>query len=91
MSASRRVGNPEFDASRTRSDDEVVAEHCITCGDVAVEMTVLRVDEGSELALCAADDGRRETVEVALVAPVHPAQRLLVHAGTAIAHQGDAA
>ncbi|MGA9857781.1 MAG: HypC/HybG/HupF family hydrogenase formation chaperone [Solirubrobacteraceae bacterium] len=64
------------------------SEHCITCGDIALEMTVLRVDEARELALCAADDGRRETVEIALVAPVRPAERLLVHAGTAIAHQG---
>jgi hypothetical protein len=64
------------------------SEHCITCGDVAVEMTVLRVDEARELALCEADDGRHETVEIALVAPVRSADRLLVHAGTAIAHQG---
>jgi hypothetical protein len=64
------------------------SHHCITCGDVAVEMTVLRVDEGRELALCAADDGRHETIEIALVAPVRPTERLLVHAGTAIAHQG---
>ena len=67
--------------------DACASEHCITCGDVAVEMTVLRVDETRELALCAADDGRHETVEIALVAPVHRAERLLVHAGTAIAHQ----
>ena len=64
------------------------SDHCITCGDVAVEMTVLCVDETRELALCQGDDGRHETVEVALVAPVRPAERLLVHAGTAIAHQG---
>ncbi len=64
------------------------SDHCITCGDIAVEMTVLRVDEARELALCAAPDGRHETVEIALVAPVRPAERLLVHAGTAIAHQG---
>jgi hydrogenase maturation factor len=62
--------------------------HCITCGDIAVEMTVLRVDETRELALCESPDGMRETVEIALVAPVSPADRLLVHAGTAIAHQG---
>ncbi len=67
--------------------DGCVSEHCITCGDIAVEMTVLRIDEARELALCAADDGRRETVEIALVAPVRRAERLLVHAGTAIAHQ----
>jgi hydrogenase maturation factor len=64
------------------------SEHCITCGDIAVEMTVLRVDEARELALCEAMDGARETVEIALVAPVSPADRLLIHAGTAIARQG---
>ena len=64
------------------------SEHCITCGDIAVEMTVLRVDDARELALCATDDGRHETVEIALVLPVRRAERLLVHAGTAIAHQG---
>ncbi len=68
--------------------DGCASEHCITCGDIAVEMTVLRVDDARELALCAADDGRHETVEIALVSPVRPAERLLVHAGTAIAHQG---
>jgi hypothetical protein len=68
--------------------DACGSEHCITCGDIALEMTVLRVDEARELALCAADDGRHETVEIALVLPVRPAERLLVHAGTAIAHQG---
>ena len=69
--------------------DACGSEHCITCGDVAVEMTVLRVDDARELALCEADDGHHETVQIALVAPVRPADRLLVHAGTAIAHQGD--
>jgi hydrogenase maturation factor len=71
--------------------DDCGSQHCITCGDIALEMTVLRVDEARELALCAAQDGRHETVEIALVAPVRPAQRLLVHAGTAIAHQDGAA
>ena len=59
--------------------------HCITCGDVAVEMTVLEVDAAAELALCESiDGGARETVEIGLVSPVRPADRLLVHAGTAI-------
>ena len=44
---------------------------CITCGDEAVKMEVIRVDEGRELALCSAEeDGRRSSVEIALVAPV---------------------
>ncbi len=62
--------------------------HCITCGDVAVEMTVLQVDPAGELALCEAPDGGTQTIDVALVAPVHPAECLLIHAGTAIARQG---
>ena len=48
---------------------------CITCGDEAVAMRVLRVDEERALALCADDDGRRETVEIALVAPIAPGRR----------------
>jgi hydrogenase maturation factor len=64
------------------------AEHCITCGDIAIAMVVVKVDAKRGLALCETEDGARETVEIALVSPVRPAQRLLVHAGTAIAHQG---
>ena len=63
---------------------------CITCGDEAVAMRVLRVDEERLLALCADDDGRRETVEIALVAPVAPGSAVLVDAGTAIAQVGGA-
>ena len=57
---------------------------CITCGDTAVELRVLRVDEARGLALCRDDAGRKETVETALVGPVGPGDVLLVHAGTAI-------
>ena len=58
--------------------------HCVTCGDDATPMRVLRVDEERGLALCAGDDGVKRTVEVALVAPVTPGDELLVHAGVAI-------
>ncbi len=61
-------------------------EGCITCGDVAVELRVLRIDRDRELALCRQLDGEaRETVEIALVGPVSEGDVLLVHAGTAIA------
>ncbi|MEA2445639.1 MAG: hydrogenase expression/formation protein HypC [Thermoleophilales bacterium] len=60
-------------------------EHCITCGDTAVPLRVLEVDERRELALCEAEDGARQSVEIALVAPVAVGDELLVHAGTAIA------
>ena len=61
---------------------------CVTCGDVAVELDVLLVDEARGLALCRDEGDRRETVEVALVGAVTSGDRLLVHAGTAIAHLG---
>ena len=61
---------------------------CITCGDVAVELDVLLVDEGRGLALCRDPDDRRESVEIALVGDVRSGDRLLVHAGTAIVHLG---
>ena len=64
--------------------------HCITCGDIAVEMTVVEVDADGALALCATDTGATETVEIALVAPVRLTDRVLVHAGTAIGRGGGA-
>ena len=47
-------------------------------------MLVRRVDGDRGLALCAADDGSTSTVEIALVEPVVPGDRLLVHAGVAL-------
>lgn len=61
------------------------SHHCVTCGDDGIPMTVLVVDEQRALALCAGEDGTRTTVETALVDPVRRGDRLLVHAGTAIA------
>jgi hydrogenase expression/formation protein HypC len=58
---------------------------CITCSDEAVPMLVRRLDDDRGLALCEDATGRRETVEIALVTPVARGDRLLVHAGTAIA------
>jgi hydrogenase maturation factor len=65
--------------------------HCITCGDDGDPMTVLRVDRARGLALCSGEDGERSSVETALVEPVAPGDRLLVHAGTAIARLGQEA
>jgi hydrogenase maturation factor len=57
---------------------------CITCGDVAVAMRVVAVDEARALALCADPEDRRETVEIALVGAVDAGDELLDHAGTAL-------
>ena len=40
---------------------------CVTCGDVAEPMQVLRIDAERELALCEDTGGERHTVEIALV------------------------
>ena len=61
------------------------SDHCITCGDDGVPMTVVRVDAAQGLAACTDDAGSEASVETALVAPVAAGDRLLVHAGVAIA------
>jgi hydrogenase maturation factor len=58
---------------------------CITCGDHAVELRVVSVDDASGLAVCADDQGAGIEVDVLLVAPVQAGELLLVHAGAAIA------
>ena len=58
------------------------APGCITCGDVAVVLTVASV-AGSD-ARCRDDQGREETVATELVGVVAAGDRLLVHAGVAI-------
>ena len=63
-------------------------DHCITCSDEGVPMRVESVDEARGLALCSDDGGGRSTVEIALVEPVEPGDRLLVHAGVALVGLG---
>ena len=65
------------------------SEGCITCGDVAAELRVVRIDPERELALCEDERGGRHTVEIALVQPVAERDTLLVHAGTAISNLGE--
>lgn len=52
-------------------------------------MIVVGVDQPEGLATCVGEGDSRGTVETALVEPVAPGDRLLVHAGTAIAWLGD--
>jgi enhancing lycopene biosynthesis protein 2 len=64
-----------------------VTDGCITCGDVAVALTVLeRV--GTD-ARCRDPEGREEMVATELVGDVSPGDRLLVHAKVAIARIGE--
>jgi hydrogenase expression/formation protein HypC len=62
-------------------------EHCITCGDVALPLTVESVD--GEGARCRDDAGRAELVAVDLVGAVRAGDRVLVHAGVALARLPD--
>ncbi|GAA1986904.1 HypC/HybG/HupF family hydrogenase formation chaperone [Catenulispora subtropica] len=55
---------------------------CLTCGDVAVPLTVVELD-GAD-ARCRDEAGRGETVAIELVGPVRVGDRLLVHAGVAL-------
>jgi hydrogenase maturation factor len=57
-------------------------DHCITCGDIGVEMRVVRLDD--DLAVCEAAGGDVRTVEVALVEGVSEGDTLLVHADVAL-------
>lgn len=47
-------------------------------------MTVVRVDESRELALCETAEGEKGSVDIALVDPVIAGDSLLVHAGVAL-------
>ncbi len=64
----------------------VRADHgdaCITCGDVALPLTVVSV-AGAD-ARCRDDaTGAEEVVAIDLVGPVAPGDRLLVHARVAL-------
>ena len=79
MSVDVQLGGPTPDlpAAVCSPDGE-----CITCGDVAVILTVVTV--ASADALCRNEEGRTETVAVELVDPVSVGDRLLVHAGVAL-------
>ena len=57
-------------------------EACITCGDVAVPLTVVEVGEFD--ARCRADDGGEELVATELVGPLAVGDRVLVHAKVAL-------
>ncbi|MDQ3432905.1 MAG: HypC/HybG/HupF family hydrogenase formation chaperone [Actinomycetota bacterium] len=56
---------------------------CITCGDIAVPLTVVDA-AGDHDARCRDEQGHEELVATELVGEVRPGERLLVHAGVAI-------
>jgi hydrogenase maturation factor len=63
-------------------------DHCITCGDEATPMRVVRIDEASGLAACDDGTGSLRTIEIGLVEPVATGDSVLVHADVALAKLG---
>jgi hydrogenase maturation factor len=59
-----------------------VTDGCITCGDVALRLTVLEL-RGAD-ALCRDEDGRTELVATELVPDLAVGDQVLVHAGVAL-------
>ena len=57
---------------------------CLTCGDVAIPMRVIRTGGEDGLADCVTAEGEHSSVEVALIEDVRPGDELLVHACVAI-------
>lgn len=58
--------------------------HCVTCSDEGIEMRVLEVGADG-LGRCAGEGEGEGEVELTLVEPVAVGDRVLVHAGVAIA------
>ena len=57
---------------------------CITCGDVAVPMRVIRTGGDDGLADCVGEDGDTAAVDLGLLDGVRAGDSVLVHACVAI-------
>lgn len=76
------LGTPPRTMPDTGAACAIDDDGCITCGDVAVALTVVEV--GPFDAVCRDDGGRTETVATELVGPLVPGDRVLVHAKVAL-------
>jgi hydrogenase maturation factor len=61
-------------------------QRCATCSDEGIEMTVVELTQCG--AQCRDPNGIDQRIEIELVEPVQIGDRLLVHAGVAIANLG---
>ena len=57
---------------------------CLTCGDIAIPMRVIRTGGEDGLADCISEDGETATVDLGLVEDARPGDAVLVHANVAI-------
>jgi hydrogenase expression/formation protein HypC len=76
------AGVPAAPSLGTPAACSIDDDGCITCGDVAVALTV--VEPGDHDAVCRDGDGRDEMVATELVGPVVAGDVLLVHAKVAL-------
>jgi len=74
----RKINLDDYQAIACTVDDQ----GCLTCGDVAVPVTVVRGTDQD--AICVDAHGNEGTVATELVGEVTIGERLLVHAGVAI-------
>lgn len=82
------LGTPARTVPGTGSACSIDDDGCITCGDVALPLTVVEVGEFD--AVCRDDEGRTELVATELVEPLAPGDRVLVHAKVALERLGAA-
>jgi hydrogenase maturation factor len=59
-------------------------QYCITCGDEATPMRVIRVDAAERLALCEDELGTEATIQIDLVDDLSEGDTVLTHAGVAL-------
>ena len=64
---------------------------CITCGDVAIPMRVIRTGGEDGLADCVSEDGDTAAVDLGLLDDARPGDAVLVHACVAIQRLEDPA
>ncbi|CAN5856754.1 hypothetical protein BH23ACT10_BH23ACT10_37270 [soil metagenome] len=76
------LGTPIRTVPDTGTACAVDDDGCITCGDVAMALTVVEIGEYD--ALCRDDAGRTELVATELVGALTAGDRVLVHAKVAL-------
>jgi len=61
---------------------------CITCGDLALPLTVTKVGR-DHIAICTDDQGATEEVDVSLLEQIEEGDTVLVHARVALTRLSD--
>ena len=84
--ARRSIAEPAEQATVGRNPSS-----CITCGDVAVPMRVIRTGGEDGLADCVSEDGDTAAVDLGLLDDARPGDAVLVHACVAIQRLEDPA